>query len=66
MSHIDIGDPVRITGGPYTGSEGVVEDIQPECDAVRIRTKEGTAYSFLEAAVRIPRPLKAKTAIRKR
>lgn len=63
---IDVGDPVRITAGPYTGAEGVVEDLQPECDAVRIHTKDGTAYSFLEATVRIPRALTAKSPIRKK
>lgn len=67
MSHLlDIGDPVRITAGPYKDAEGIVEDVQPECDAVRIRTNEGIAYSFLEGAVRIPRPLKSKSPIRKR
>lgn len=63
---IDVGDPVRITAGPYKDAEGIVEDLQPACDAVRIRTKEGTAYSFLEAAVRIPKPLNAKAPLRKR
>jgi ribosomal protein L24 len=63
---IDIGDPVRITAGPYTGTEGIVEDLQPQCDAVRVRTDEGIAYSFLEGAVRIPKALKSKSPIRKR
>lgn len=63
---IDVGDPVRITAGPYKDAEGIVEDLQPECDAVRIRTDEGIAYSFLEGAVRIPKPLKSKSPIRKR
>lgn len=57
---------MRITAGPYKDAEGIVEDLQPECDAVRVRTAEGTAYSFLEAAVRIPKPLNAKSPIRKK
>ena len=61
QAQFDVGDAVRITGGPYKDAEGVVEDRQPECDAVRIHTKDGTAYAFIENAVRLPRPTKALT-----
>jgi hypothetical protein len=54
QAQIDVGDAVRITAGPYKDAEGVVEDRQPECDAVRVHTKEGTAYGFLEAMMRLP------------
>jgi hypothetical protein len=51
-----VGDPVKITAGTYAGAEGVIADLQPECDAVRLETKEGTAYSFLESMVPLPKP----------
>lgn len=56
QAQFDVGDAVRITGGPYKDAEGVVEDRQPECDAVRIHTKDGTAYAFLEYAVPLQKP----------
>lgn len=49
-----VGDPVRIASGTYKDAEGVIEDLQPECDVVRIHTKEGTAYGFLEDLMRVP------------
>lgn len=58
------GDPVRITSGAYAGAEGVVEDLQPECSAVRILTKTGRVYALLGAmeklgqSVRTPPPRK--------
>lgn len=65
---LDVGDAVRITAGPYAGLEGVVEDRQPECDAVRIHTKEGAAYCFLGDAVRInkQRSLTGKSPLSKK
>jgi hypothetical protein len=63
---IDVGDPVRVTAGPYKDAEGIVEDLQPECDAVRIHTSEGSAYAFLEDAVRIQKPRPPKAILRKR
>jgi hypothetical protein len=56
QTNIDIGDTVRITSGPYNGFEGVVEDRQPECEAVRIHTREGAAYCFVGEAVRLSKP----------
>lgn len=56
QTNIDVGDAVRITAGPYSGLEGVVEDRQPSCDAVRISTKEGAAYCFVGGAVRLSKP----------
>ena len=40
---------MRITSGTYKGAEGVIEDLQPECSAVRILTKTGHAYALLDA-----------------
>lgn len=51
------GDPVRITSGVYAGAEGIVEDLRPECSAVRIHTKEGNAYAYLETVAKIVKPL---------
>lgn len=53
-----VGEPVRIVAGTYKDAEGVIEDLQPECDAVRIRAKQGAVYGFLEDLVRIPLPKK--------
>lgn len=61
QAQFDVGDAVRITAGPYKDAEGVIEDRQPECDAVRIHTKDGTAYAFVENAVRLPSPTKQLT-----
>lgn len=62
---IAVGDPVRITAGTYKDAEGVVEDLQPACDAVRVHTKSGVAYGFLEAVVPLPLPKPRRSPIRK-
>ena len=51
-----VGDPVRISSGTYKDAEGVIEDLQPECDVVRIHTKEGSAYGFVQDLTRLPVP----------
>ncbi len=58
QAQFDVGDPVKITAGTYKDAEGVIEDLLPECDAVRVHTKDGTAYGFLEGVQRIPNPMK--------
>jgi hypothetical protein len=62
QAKFDVGDPVKITAGTYKDAEGVVEDLLPECDAVRVHTKDGAVYGFLEGMVRIqkPRPMNSK------
>lgn len=50
------GDPVRITSGVYEGAEGILEDLQPECSAVRIHTDKGNAYAYLETISKIVKP----------
>ena len=60
------GDAVKVTSGPYKGAEGVVADVIPACDAVRLETKEGTAYAFLEGMVRLPMPRPPKNSLRRR
>jgi hypothetical protein len=52
------GDPVRITSGVYKGAEGIVEDLQPECSAVRVHTKSGIAYGLLGMMEKIVTPLR--------
>lgn len=43
------GLPVRITAGAYAGTEGVIDDLDPECSAARVYTKEeGSAYALLD------------------
>jgi transcription elongation factor len=59
------GMPVRITQGTYAGAEGVIEDLDPECSAVRIRTKAAdTAYAYTDAVAVLTKPsdLKNRTA----
>lgn len=51
------GDPVRITSGVYEGAEGIVEDLQPECSAVRIHSKTGNVYAYLEHTAKIVKPM---------
>ena len=48
------GEFVRIIAGPYEGEEGVIEDVQPECSAVRIGTREGNAFAMLDDLKAIP------------
>lgn len=62
---IDVGDAVRITSGPYMGAEGIVEDRQPECSTVRVHTKEGSAYCFIEDAVRLSKPRNTKAILKR-
>lgn len=64
QAKFDVGDAVRITSGPYKDAEGVVEDIQPECDAVRVRTKDDAVYAFLEGMSRIPKPVSKNKPLR--
>lgn len=65
QAKFDVGDPVRITAGTYKDAEGVVEDLLPECDAVRVHTKSGSAYGFLEGMMRLPKPKPMRSPIRK-
>jgi hypothetical protein len=61
------GDAVRVDSGVYAGAEGVIDDIQPECSAVRIHTKSGNAYAFLDAVSKLVKPMPVnKPALRKR
>lgn len=50
------GMPVRITGGTYKGAEGVIEDLDPECSAVRVRTKDAVAYAYTDAVTVLTKP----------
>lgn len=45
---------VKVLAGPYKDTEGVVEDVQAECSAVRIGTKEGNAFAMLDDLRVIP------------
>lgn len=57
------GDPVRVTSGVYAGAEGVIDDLKPECSAVRIHTKAGNVYAYVEAVDKIVKPM--RTPLRK-
>lgn len=48
QSDLKAGMLVKVLAGPYKDAEGVLEDIQPECSAVRIDTNEGTAFALLD------------------
>lgn len=61
-----VGDPVKVTSGTYTGAEGVIADIVPECDAVRLETKEGTAYAYVEGMAPLPVPRPPKVPLRRK
>jgi len=60
---------VKVVAGPYKDTEGVVEDVQPECSAVRIGTREGNAFALLDDlevipsldkdAVSLPKPVRS-------
>ncbi len=54
------GDPVRIEDGVYAGAEGIIEDLQPECSAVRVHTKTGNVYAYLEAVRKIVKPIQTR------
>ncbi len=53
------GDPVRVTSGVYEGAEGIIEDLQPECSAIRIHTKAGNVYAILGTVEKIVPPLRS-------
>jgi hypothetical protein len=57
---------VRVLAGPYKDTEGVIEDIQPECSAVRIGTKEGNAFAMLDDLRVIPPIGKTKAILLKK
>lgn len=63
------GVPVRITDGPYKGIEGVIADLDPECSAARVYTKEeGSAYALLNQMQIIVKPtnIGSQKALRRR
>lgn len=47
-SDLKAGVFVKVLAGPYKDTVGVIEDIQPECSAVRIGTREGNAFALLD------------------
>jgi hypothetical protein len=47
-SELKAGVFVKVLAGPYKDTVGVIEDVQPECSAVRIGTREGNAFALLE------------------
>ena len=56
---LEVGTFVKVLAGPYEGTEGVLEDVQPECSAVRIGTREGNAYAMLDD-LKVIKPLDGK------
>jgi transcription antitermination factor NusG len=52
------GDPVRVTSGVYKDAEGIVEDLQPECSVMRVRTNSGNVYALLNAVEKIHPPIR--------
>ncbi len=54
QSDLKAGQFVKVLAGPYKDTEGVLEDVQPECSAVRIGTKEGNAFAMLDDLKVIP------------
>ena len=60
---------MRITDGPYKGTEGVIDDLDPECSAARVYTKaDGSAYALLDQMQIIVKPnnLGNQKALRRR
>ena len=47
-SELKAGVFVKVLAGPYKDTVGVIEDIQDECSAVRIGTREGNAFALLD------------------
>lgn len=61
-----VGDPVKVTSGVYKDAEGVIADLMDECDAVRLETKEGAAYAYIEAMKPLPMPRPPKSSLRRK
>jgi hypothetical protein len=61
-----VGDLVKVTSGVYADAVGAVSDIQPECSAVRIETKEGFAYAFADAVTKLPSTKKEAKPLNRR
>lgn len=68
ISNFSDGDFVRVTDGTYAGAEGVVEDLQPECSAVRVHTKAGNVYAYVQDLDKVvkPMPVRKTNALVKR
>lgn len=45
---------VKVLAGAYKDTVGVIDDIQPECSAVRIGTREGNAFAMIDAVQALP------------
>lgn len=56
-----VGDLVKVTSGVYADAVGVVEDMQPECSAVRIHAKDGNVYAYTDAVQKM-RTAESKSA----
>ena len=54
-SDLKVGVFVKVLAGAYKDTKGVVEDVQPECSAVRIGTREGNAFALLDDLQVIPK-----------
>lgn len=48
-----VGDLVRVTSGIYADAVGEVADMHPECSAVRIHSKDGNVYAFVDAVQKL-------------
>lgn len=51
---LEQGTFVKVLEGAFKDTVGVIEDVQDECSAVRIGTREGNAFAMIDAVKVLP------------
>lgn len=61
-----VGNKVEVLKGPYAGETGVIEDIQPQCSVIRIRSGQDSIYALIDTVQPVADPVRKKNALSKR
>jgi ribosomal protein L24 len=62
-----VGNKVEVADGPFKGSAGTIEDIQPQCSVIRIKSTDGdNIYALIDTVVPVADPVRKKNALSKR
>jgi ribosomal protein L24 len=61
-----VGNKVEVMEGPFKGSSGTVEDIQPQCSVIRIRDGADSIYALIDTVRPVADPVRKKNVIAKR
>jgi KOW motif len=61
-----VGNKVEVLKGPYAGETGVIEDVQPQCSVIRIRSGADNIYALIDTVRPLADPVRKKNALSKR